>query len=135
VVRSPAIFLRVECALPDGLHLHQKPFDRAWRSVENAAPPQLDLAVRDAGWHFMWVESACSRFGCGWTDEAASTRAIARALTQTLAKFNAAELGLVRISRYFGLRVARATLHTRHIQRGASLGLLDGPALQQRAPE
>ncbi len=134
MVKSPAIFLRVECALPDGLHLQQKPFDNAWRSVENAAPAQLDLAVRDAGWHFMWMQSACSRFGCGWTDDAAATHAITRALTQTLARFNAAELGLVRVSRCFGLRLARATLHTRHIQRGASLGLLEEPTLQHSLP-
>jgi hypothetical protein len=135
VVKSPAILLRVECTLPEGLHLQQKPFNRAWMSVENAAPAQLDLAVRDAGWHFIWIESAFSRFGCGWRDEAAVTRAITRALTHTLAKFNAAELGLVRVSRYFGLRVAKATLHTRHIQEDASLVLIDDSAAQQLAAE
>ncbi len=133
MVRPPTIFLRVECALPAGLHLKQKPFDGAWMSVENAAPAQLDLAVRDTGWHFMWIESACTRFGWGLSDEAAITRAITRALAKTLARFNAAELGMVRVSRYFGLRIAKVTVHTRQIQSSASLGLLDGLPVGQPA--
>lgn len=124
MVKPPTIFLRTDCVLPNALHLKQKPFDKAWLSVENAAPAQLDLVVRQAGWHFMWIESACSRFGCGRTDEAAASRAITRALAQTPAKFNAAELSALHVSSYLGLRIAKATLHTRHIQRRASLGLL-----------
>ena len=135
MVKPSAIFLRMGCVLPNGLHLIQKPFDTKWMSVENAAPAQLGLAVREAGWHFMWIESACSRLGCGRTDEAASNRAITRALTQTKARFNAAELGLLRVSRYLGFRVAKATLHTRHIQERASLGLIDELTIRQLAPE
>jgi hypothetical protein len=133
VVRPPAIFLRVGCLLPDGLHLKQKRFDKEWMFVENAAPAQLDLAVRDAGWHFMWIEAACTSVGWGLSDEAAITRAITQALTQTRPRFNAAELSFVRVSRYFGLHIAKATLHTRHIQQGASLGLLDGAPVLQHA--
>ncbi len=116
MVKPPAIFLRTGCVVPNGLHLKQEPFDKAWMSGENAAPTQLDLAVRNAGWHFMWIESACSRLGCGRTDEVATNRAITRALAQIEAKFNAAQLGVLHLSRYLGFRVARATLHTRHIQ-------------------
>lgn len=135
MVKPPAIFLRVGCVLPNGLHLKQKPFDTAWTTVENAAPAQLDLAVRDAGWHFMWIESACSHFGCGGTDKAAITRAITRSLTHTPTRFNAAELGSVRVSRYFGLHVAKATLHARHIQQNASLSSIDEMTIRELAPE
>ncbi len=135
MVKPPAIFLRVGCVLPNGLHLKQKPFDKAWMSVENMAPAQLDLVVRDAGWHFMWIEHACSRHGYGGTDESAAARAITRALTQTPARFNAAELGSVRVSKYLGLRVAKATLHARHIQQNASLGLIDEVTIRELAPQ
>jgi hypothetical protein len=135
VVKPPAIFLRVGCVLPNGLHLKQKPFDTAWTTVENAAPAQLDLAVRDAGWHFMWIESACSHFGCGGTDKAAITRAITRSLTHTPTRFNAAELGSVRVSSYLGLHVAKVTLHARHIQQGASPGPTGEMAIRELAPE
>jgi hypothetical protein len=72
VVKPPAVFLRFRCVVPNNLHLKQKPFDKAWMSVENATPTQLDLAVRNAGWHFMWIESAFSRLGCGRTDKLAT---------------------------------------------------------------
>jgi acetolactate synthase regulatory subunit len=103
--------------------------------VENAAPAQLDLAVREAGWHFMWIESACSRLGWGRTNEVAANRAIARALAQTEARFNAAELGVLRVWRYLGFRICKATLHARHIQQRASLGLIDELSIRQLAPE
>lgn len=135
MVRPPATFLRIDCTLPHGLRLKQKRFDRAWSSVEDAAPAQLDLAVRDAGWHFMWIESACSRLGCGRTDGAASNRAITRALAQTQERFNAAELGALHVSRYPGFRISRATLHARHIQQRASLGLIDEPTVRELPPE
>ena len=131
MVRPPAIFLRAGCILPAGLNLRQAPFDKSWMIVENEAPAQLDLAVRDAGWHFMWIESACSRVGWGLSDEAAITRAITHALMQTRDKFNAVELSFVRVSRYLGLRIAKVTMYTRHIQQSASLGMLDGLPIQQ----
>lgn len=134
MLRPPAVLLRVGCTLPNGLHLKQQRFDDDWVSIENAAPAQLDVAVREAGWHFMWLESSCSRLGCGRTEEAASHRAIRRALAQTEARFNAAELGVVQVTRYLGLRVAKATLHSRHIQQRASLGLIDELSNRQPAP-
>ncbi|HEY6446848.1 MAG TPA: hypothetical protein VIY53_10335 [Acidobacteriaceae bacterium] len=135
MIRAPAIFLRVGSILPHGLSLTQKSFDEAWMVAEDAAPAHLDLAVRNAGWHFMWIDSECCRRGCGRTDEAASHRAIARALSQTKARFNAAELGVVRISRWLGVRVAKATLHTRHIQENGSLGLIDELTVRLFAPK
>jgi len=135
VVKAPAIFLRVGCVLPDGLHLKYMPFDTWWTTVENTAPAQLDLAVRGAGWHFMWIESACSRYGCGGTDRTAAKRAIARALTRIPTRFNAAELRSVSVAKYLGLRIAKATLHARHIQQDTSLGWTAGITIRELAPE
>jgi hypothetical protein len=135
VVRVPAIFLRVGCILPNGLGLRHNAFGTEWMSVDNAAPAQLDVAVRATGWHLMWIESARSRMACGRTDEVASTRAITRALAQTETRFNAAELGVLHLSRYLGFRVAKATLYSRHIQQRASLGLVDELTIWQLAPE
>ena len=81
----------------------------------------------------MWIESACTSVGYGRTDEAAVTRAITRALAATREKFNAAELSVVRVSRYFGLHIAKATLYSRHIQQSSTLGLLDGAPVRQLA--
>jgi hypothetical protein len=127
------MFLRAGCALPDGLDLNQVRFGNSWMSVENASSA-LDEAVRNAGWHFMWIVNACSRFGFGRTGASAAKQAITRALEQTQARFNAAELGAIRISQFPGFQVARATLHTRHIQEDASLSLIDEMTIRQLAP-
>lgn len=133
MITSPAIFFRVGSLLPQALHLKQKRFGKRWMVAEDAAPAQLDRAVRNAGWHFLWIDSACSRRGYGRTDEAAAYHAIARALSHTEARFNAAELGSVRVSRYLGLRIAKATLHTRHIQQNDWLSRIDESTIRQLA--
>ncbi|MCU1312746.1 MAG: hypothetical protein JWM54_503 [Acidobacteriaceae bacterium] len=52
-------------------------------------------------------------------------------LNRTEGRFNAAELGLVKVTRYPGFHIARATLHTRQIQQHTSLGLVDEMVLRQ----
>jgi hypothetical protein len=131
LVRPPAIFLRTRSVLPASLRLKTTPFANEWMFVEGVAPAQLDLAVRDLGWHFMWIESACSRVGWGLSNEAAITRAIEHALMQTPDNCNAAELSFVRVSHYFGFHIANVTMYTRHIQQSASLGMLDGLPIPQ----
>jgi hypothetical protein len=124
------MFLRTGCILPVGMELIQTRFDEKWMSVENATAATLDAQVRNAGWHFMFLQTAHSRVGIGRTAESATTKAMALALKQTEGRFNAAELGLVKVMRYPGFHVARATLHTRQIQQSASLGLVDEMVLR-----
>ena len=126
-----AMFLRTGCILPDGIGLIQTRFGENWMSVENATAITLDVGIRNAGWHFMCLQTAHSRVGIGRTAEAATNKAMTLALKQTEGRFNAAELGLVKVTRYPGFYVARATLHTRQIQQHASLGLVDEMVLRQ----
>lgn len=126
-----AIFLRTGCILPDGIGLIQRQFGENWMSIENATAATLDVGIRNAGWHFMCLQTAHSRVGIGRTAEAATDKAMALALKQTEGRFNAAELGLVKVRRFPGFYVARATLHTRQIQQHASLGLVDEMVLRQ----
>jgi hypothetical protein len=125
------MFLRTDCLLPDGMGLIQKQFGEKWMAVENATAATLDVRIRNAGWHFMCLQTAHSRVGIGRTAESATSKAMALALKQTEVRFNAAELGLVKVTRYPGFHVARATLHTRQIQQHASLGLVDEMVLRQ----
>jgi hypothetical protein len=127
------MFLRTECVLPDGLNLGQKQFCKTWMSVEDSTSVVLDKRVRNAGWHFMWLEDACSRSGVGRTATSAIDKAIAGALKQIQGRFNAAELDSIKVSKYPGFRVARITLHARHIQQQASLGLIDEMTIRQLA--
>ena len=126
-----AMFLRTGCVLPDGLDLTQTRFSEKWMLVENATAATLDIRIRNAGWHFMFLLAAHSRVGIGWTAESATTRAMTLALKETEGRFNAAELGVVEVSRYPGFYVARATLYTRQIQQHASLGVVDEMVLHR----
>ena len=130
-MKLSAMFLRTGCVLPDGLELTQRRFSEKWMAVENATAATLEMRVRNAGWHFMFLQTAHSRVGIGRTAESATSKAMTLALGQTEGRFNAAELGLVKVSRYLGFHVARATIYTRHIQQHAFLGLVDEMVLRQ----
>jgi hypothetical protein len=125
------MFLRAGCILPPGMELIQTRFDQKWMLIENATAATLDARIRNAGWHFMFLQTAHSRHGIGRTAESATSKAMALALEQTDSRFNAAELGLVKVTKYLGFHVARATLHTRQIQQSVSLRLVDEMVLRQ----
>jgi hypothetical protein len=130
-VKQHSIFLRTGCLLPDGLDLLQEKFDDTWSSARDTTATALDLRIRDAGWHFMWLVGTYSRHGFGRTPKIAISKAIALALNEVKARFNAAELGSVSVSRYPGFQIARVTIHTRQIQQQSSLGLVDEMSLRQ----
>ena len=127
------MFLRKGCILPDGFTLRQERFSETWMSIEDMTSAVLDERVRNAGWHFMWLEDACSSGGVGRTAASAIEKAIGSALAQIKGRFNVAELDSIRVSRYPGFQIARITLHTRHIQQQASLGLIDEMTIRQLA--
>ena len=90
----------------------------------------FDTMIRQAGWHFMWLQGACSRRGFGSTQEVATQRALVRALRGVSRRFNAAELDAVHISKYPGFQIANVTVQPRQIQRHASLSIADDCDLQ-----
>jgi hypothetical protein len=130
-VQLSAMFLRAGCLLPTGMELIQTRFDEKWMSIENATAATLDTRIRNAGWHFIFLQTAHSRLGIGRTAESATSNAMTLALKQTENRFNAAELGLVKVMKYPGFHIAKATLHTRQIQQSASLGLVHEMVLRQ----
>jgi hypothetical protein len=125
------MFLRTGCVLPGGLGLIQEQFCEAWMSLGDTTSAALDLKVRNAGWHFMWLEDACSRKGIGLTATSAISKAITLALNQIKGRFNAAELDSISVRKYPGFQVAKVTLHPRQIQQAASLGLVDEMTIRQ----
>ena len=102
-------------------------------SVKDTMSAALDLKVRNAGWHFMWLEDAYSRRAIGLTAATAIHKAITRALNRVKGRFNAAELNSVKISKYPGFQIAKITLRSRHIQEQASLGLVDETTIRRLA--
>jgi len=115
------IFLRDECILPGQFDLLQEPFTNGWVEAIGTEATELEAAIRDVGWHFMWMVNSHSSFAFGKTAENAICRALARALPEVKGSFNAAELDSVDVKRFPGFRLARVTVHARQIQSQSSL--------------
>ena len=130
-MKQHSIFLRAGCLLPGGLDLMQDKFDNTWSSAGDTTASALDLQIRNAGWHFIWLVGTYSRRCFGRTAKTAISKAITLALNEVKARFNAAELGSISVSTYPGFRIARVTVHTRQIQQQSSLGLVDEMSIRQ----
>jgi hypothetical protein len=125
------VFLRDGCILPDRFDLRQEPFCDGWNEATGVLVSELDVTVRKAGWHFMWVTDSHSSRGFGGTAEIAIHRALVRALVHVKGRFNVAELGSLQITNFLGLKIAKVTLHARHIQKQTSLDSVGETRLQE----
>jgi hypothetical protein len=130
-VKLHTVFLRNECILPDRFDLCQEPFSKGWTEAMGTLVTGLDARIRGVGWHFMWITDSHSTLGLGSTQETAIRRALVRALKEVKGRFNAAELSSFEIATFLGLRVAKVTLDTRHIQKQASLDSAEERRLEQ----
>ena len=119
------MFLRVGTVLPDNVDFVQTSFCEGWMAVGANAVNTMDRVIRQAGWHFVWLVESAAGMAAGLSEEAVCNHAAALALNRISARFNGAELGHVRVTRYPGFYVAKVTLHTRQIQQQTSLGLVD----------
>jgi hypothetical protein len=124
-VNLHSVFLRKECILPSRLDPLREPVGDGWTRVEEISATVFDTMIRQTGWHFMWVLPACARRGFGTSTDAATNRALNRALGSVPRKFNAAELDSVRIAKYPGFFIANVTLQSRQIQEHTSLDQAD----------
>lgn len=116
-----AVLLRSECVLPAQFHPRQQPFCQGWSLAADFLVSEVDASIRAAGWHFMWIAHSHSSRALGATPEAAIGHALTRALKHVKRRFNAAEVGSVEITKFLGFRIAKVTVHTRHIQKHTSL--------------
>ncbi len=126
ILKLHSVFLRSECILPDRLDPCLQPVGEEWSVVEEIPALVFDTMVRQAGWHFMWLQDACSRRAIGLTEEAAIRRALSRALQGVSKRFNAAELDSLQIARYPGFQIARVTVQALQIQPQASPNIAAG---------
>jgi hypothetical protein len=120
-VKLHSVFLREDCILPDRLDPLRSPVGDHWVRVEEILEPVFDTMIRQAGWHFIWVLPPSARRGLGTTPEAATSRALTRALRGVASRLNAAELDSVRVAKYPGFYIATVTLQSRQVQENTSL--------------
>lgn len=111
-----AVFLRNQCCLPDRLDPLRNPCGENWTLVVEITAPVFDTMIRQMGWHFLWVHRPCEGRGYGLTKEAATQRALARALHGVARRFNASELIDVKASKFSGLHSANVTVQPRQVQ-------------------
>lgn len=130
-MNSRSIFLRKGCRLPDGFRLAQERFNDGWMWAGDISTAGLNVALRGAGWHFLWIEKASTRFGYGRTEGAALSQATTRALDRLGDRFNAAEVDSVKMSAFPGFRIARVTAHARQILEQASPNAIDPVTIRQ----
>jgi hypothetical protein len=90
-----------------------------WLEVSQKEQLSLDLKIRDAGWHFIWLTGPITRCGFGWSFAAARSHSVRRSLSVVKAFYNMAEVGKANDFAAFGLHISRVTLHARQIQAGA----------------
>jgi hypothetical protein len=120
-VTSHSVFLRDTCALPDRVNPVRTPFGQNWSQLEKIEAPAFDAMIRREGWHFIWVQGACSRRGFGATEESATLHAVTHALHGIARRFNAAEFDSLQITNYPGFCVAKVTMQAQQIQQNTSL--------------
>ncbi len=116
-----SVFLRKECVLPNRLDPLQRLIGDNWAMVEDLAAPVFDTMIRQAGWHFMWIQESNAPRGFWETRQSATDRALSHALKGIAREFNAAELDSVQIARYPGFHIATVTVQPRQVQQDTSL--------------
>jgi hypothetical protein len=124
-VRLHSVFLRKGCVLPNRLDPDREPVGDCWTRLEDLDAPVFDTMVRQAGWHFMWIEDSCARRGFGNSRESATASALTHALGGIARRFNAAELDSVQVASYLGFHMATVTLQPRQVQQQTSLDYTD----------
>jgi hypothetical protein len=120
-VKRHSVFLRKGCILPNPLDPLREPIGDNWTLVEDLPALVLDTMIRQAGWHFMWLQGSCARRAVGFTPQNATDRALGYALNGIARRFNAAELDSVEIAKFLGFHIATVTVQPRQIQAKASL--------------
>jgi hypothetical protein len=120
-VNPHSVFLRSGCILPDRLNFRRQPYGDGWSVVEEFPALIFDTMVRQAGWHFIWLQGACSRWGFGLSQEVAFRRGLLRALGGVSKRFNAAELDSIQFTQYPGFQIAIVTVQPLQIQESAKI--------------
>jgi hypothetical protein len=124
-VKLHSVFLRKACMLPKRMDPLRAPIGDDWTHLEEIPASVFDTMIRQAGWHFMWILRPSARRGIGITPQAATDRALIRALRGIASRFNAAEFDSIRVRKYPGFYIAKITLQSRQIQEHTSLDYVD----------
>ena len=116
-----SVFLRLNCVLPDSVDIGRHAFGKRWSRVEGLSSLDLDVIIRHAGWHYIWLTGDNSCRSWSRTSEVAIDKALTRALTAVPHDCNAAEIDSIKMATFAGFWIANVTLQGRRIQQSAFL--------------
>jgi hypothetical protein len=129
-VNLHSVFLRLNCVLPDSVDIGRHAFGKRWSRVEGLSSLDLDVIIRHAGWHYIWLTGDNSCRSWSRTSEVAIDKALTRALTAVPHDCNAAEIDSIKMATFAGFWIANVTLQGRRIQQST---FLEAEAKQMQA--
>jgi|HubBroStandDraft_1064217.scaffolds.fasta_scaffold390603_1 hypothetical protein len=115
------VLTRVTAALPNSLRISTEDFQEGWSFVTSGDVHRVDKAVRDCGWHFIWVAEPSQRGGVGQTEQVAVVSALKLALRRVNPGFNAANIDNIVITKYPWFFIAKIKIYPCQIQQGSVL--------------
>jgi hypothetical protein len=117
------MFPSTKCTLPYWIDLAQEQFRAKWMCVADTTTASLDVIIRNADWHLMWLEGPYTHLGAGRTAGSAIGKARPLVLNRVKERINASELDLINAEKYPGFLVAKVTLHALHISNRLRLAI------------
>lgn len=123
-----AVLLRERVALPDHLKLVTEEFREGWDFVRSGDVHWLDKKIRRCGWHFIRSAEGSSKSGIGQTPQEAIASALKSTLRCVSGRFNAAEVGHIKLKEYQWFVFATVRVYPYQIQKSAILSVSDKPA-------
>lgn len=117
------MLLRAQAELPSGLKLATLEFREGWNFVRPGDARKLEKRIQTRGWNFIKVGDGLLRSGVGDTSQEAIAGALKLALRRVSARFNAAEVEHIELTKYPWFYLARVRINPYRIQPDAALSL------------
>lgn len=128
------VLLRERVALPDRFKLVTEEFCEGWDFVRSGDGHWLDKKIRRCGWHFIRSAEGSSKSGIGQTPQEAIASALESTLRCVSRRFNAAEVGHIKLKEYRWFVFATVRAYPYQIQKSAILSVSEQPAFLGMRP-
>jgi hypothetical protein len=131
-ITEAKMLVRARLNLPDGLKLATEEFREGWNIVRTGNAVRLKKKIHARGWNFIKIGDGSLRSGVGETSQEAIASALKMALRRVSARFNAAEVEHIELTRYPWFFLARVRVYPYRIQQEAVVAMPD--AAEAMAP-
>lgn len=123
-IHEGQMLVRTKTILPERLNLHGASLTPAWLLLEEEAP-KFSECVKAAEWNLFLVPQKSRGWSLALDEEDALAGSLCRAVSKVEQRHNAVEVTRIREKRILGMYYCRTEVSSRHIQKGAILGLTE----------